>query len=277
MTAWVLLHRFKLFKYFVYLALAANVGFFFIEEWLASQQIFQGGLAWMELIQGFAATIDTAAWVVLLLMFELETYQLAGRRLTSAETTTFMAVRGLCYGLIVYACYGYVLKVFALDGYDLVTLAAGCDYAGLGYGMLIAVDEYEAVNLTNCSALPGLVYLDEATKALAIPATFAEVVFLAWIDVVNSVSWILVVIILELDVWLGLNDSLTKPVEWVTRRFKIVLYSILVIVAGYWGWAGDFLDFWDAFLWILAFVFIERSVFVWGQESEAGQFRGALS
>ena len=140
----------------------------------------------------------------------------------------------------------------------------------------MAVDEYEALNLANCSALPALIYLDEATKALAIPATFDEVVFLAWIDVVNSVSWILVVIILELDVWLGLNDRLTKSLEWVTWRSKIVLYAILVIVAGYWGWAADFLDFWDAFLWILAFVFIERSVFVWGQESEAGPLQGAL-
>ena len=277
MNAWLVQHRFALFKYFVYLALAANVGFFFIEEWLATQQVFQDGMAWGELIQGFAATIDTAAWVVLLLMFEMETYQLAGYRLSAAVTTTFMAIRGLCYGLIVYACYGYLLKVFALDGYHLVTLAADCDYIELGYGMLVAVDEFDALTVTNCSALPGLVYLNEASKTLAVPATFADVSFLAWIDVVNSISWILVVINLELDVWLGLNQSRTKAVGWFSRRLKFLLYSILVIVAGYWGWAGDFLDFWDAFLWILAFVFIERSVFVWGQETDTGLLRGAHS
>jgi hypothetical protein len=46
------------------------------------------------------------------------------------------------------------------------------------------------------------------------------------------------------------------------------------VVAGYWGWAGDFLDFWDAFLWILAFVFIERSVFVWEKDKVRNSAQG---
>ena len=44
--------------------------------------------------------------------------------------------------------------------------------------------------------------------------------------------------------------------------------SLLILFAAFWGVAGSFLDFWDAFLWIVAFVFIERNVFVWEQELE---------
>ena len=36
----------------------------------------------------------------------------------------------------------------------------------------------------------------------------------------------------------------------------------------YWGFVGDFLDFWDAFLWLVAFVFIELNIFQWQVETE---------
>ena len=35
----------------------------------------------------------------------------------------------------------------------------------------------------------------------------------------------------------------------------------------YWGILGDFLDFWDAFMWLVAFVFIELNIFQWQQGS----------
>ena len=52
---------------------------------------------------------------------------------------------------------------------------------------------------------------------------------------------------------------------------KYILYSILFLAAVYWGVKGDFVDFWDAFLWLVAFVFIELNVFEWRQESEEAQ------
>ena len=48
---------------------------------------------------------------------------------------------------------------------------------------------------------------------------------------------------------------------------KFVLYTTLFLAAIYWGIKGDFVDFWDAFLWLVAFIFIELNVFDWRQES----------
>ena len=58
--------------------------------------------------------------------------------------------------------------------------------------------------------------------------------------------------------------------EATSLRAKYLLYAIIVGAAGYWGIFGTFLDFWDAFLWIAAFVFIERNVFEWEKELETG-------
>jgi hypothetical protein len=44
------------------------------------------------------------------------------------------------------------------------------------------------------------------------------------------------------------------------------LYGTLLFTATFWGIKGDFVDFWDAFLWLVAFVFIELNVFEWRQE-----------
>jgi hypothetical protein len=34
---------------------------------------------------------------------------------------------------------------------------------------------------------------------------------------------------------------------------------------------GDFLDFWDAFIWLVAFFFIEMNLFQWQEETAAGR------
>ena len=52
----------------------------------------------------------------------------------------------------------------------------------------------------------------------------------------------------------------------VSNAFKVVFYGSLLFTATFWGVKGDFVDFWDAFLWLVAFVFIELNVFEWRQE-----------
>jgi hypothetical protein len=93
--------------------------------------------------------------------------------------------------------------------------------------------------------------------------------YLAWTDVVNAAAWILVVIVLEVEVRLQLRGRLTDAVVDGTRYLKYVLYSTLFAAAVYWGFEGKFLDFWDASLWLFAFIFIELNVFDWQRETQA--------
>jgi len=104
-------------------------------------------------------------------------------------------------------------------------------------------------------------------QVMASPAGLLEGQRLALVDVINSAAWILVVILLEIEVrvltrWGGAS----MPLSQVATFAKAVLYATLVAAAIYWGFKGDFLDFWDAALWLFAFVFIELNVFEWQQE-----------
>ena len=52
------------------------------------------------------------------------------------------------------------------------------------------------------------------------------------------------------------------------KYIKGFFYAVLFVCAAYWGVKGSFLDFWDAFLWLVAFIFIELNIFQWNAETE---------
>jgi len=84
---------------------------FWSEETLANAIQYSHGVSLSEVIGAYSATIDTAAWVVLLLMFELETYVLEDHHYSTTVTWSLHGVRFLCYVFIVYAFYGYIINL----------------------------------------------------------------------------------------------------------------------------------------------------------------------
>jgi hypothetical protein len=96
---------------------------------------------------------------------------------------------------------------------------------------------------------------------------FLAIIGLAWIDVINATVWLLVVLVLEIDVRLQEHNRYEGWAYRISGILKVILYTTLLYAAIYWGIKGDFVDFWDAFLWLVAFVFIELNVFEWRQEA----------
>ena len=260
---------FQLFKYAVYVLLAMNVYWFFVEEYSAAQLQFADGVGLRDMIEAYAATIDTFAWVILLLMFELETYVLEDRHFTKPVVFTLHGLRAICYGFIIYAFYGYVINLWFLDGTaPLPGIDDLCLLADQQWSYATNLDEYAAITAANCetfSTATSFLRLD-GMQAVVDQAGLDTLRGLAWIDVINSGVWILVVLVLEIDVRLQVHNRFEGAAFHVSKFMKFVLYSTLLFAAVYWGIDGDFLDFWDAFLWLVAFVFIELNVFEWRAE-----------
>lgn len=261
---------FQFFKYAIYVLLTLNIYLFFREEYAAAGHEFHGGVAAADIIEAFAATIDTAAWVVLLLMFELETYVLDDRHFTRSVTWTLHTLRALCYVFIIYAFYGYIVNLTSLfDTSVLAGVSNLCSLASDNWAYATTLDQYADIATGNCATLSSATsfFQFNGTRAVVDPDDLAAILRLGWVDVINAGVWLLVVLILEIDVRLQEKNQLEGMALKTSNAFKVVLYSLLFMAAVYWGIAGDFVDFWDAFLWLVAFVFIEMNVFEWRQES----------
>ena len=254
---------YKIFKYAVYVSLTLNIFLFFQEESLATQQTFSQGIGIADIIQGFAATIDTAAWVFLLMIFELTTSVFSPNTLSKSRIKLiFTAVRIFCYGFILYSFYGYVTKMLLINGVSPFIVNDACTLVGQNFSAIDNLDEYPPLSYDNCAVLKGqdLLTLD-GQSIIGSAQQWIAIQRLTWVDVINSMAWILIVLVLELDIRLRHKQKLTTVMLMTSRVTKLVLYAAVLLAAVYWGFLGDFLDFWDAFLWLVAFFFIELNIF----------------
>ena len=263
---------FQLFKYVVYAFLAMNVYWFFAEEYAAAPLRYPNGVGLSHLQDAYTATIDTLAWVILLLMFELETYILEDKQFTRAVSWTLHGFRAACYVVIVLAFQGYIEVLQFNSGASLLAgVFNACALPPGEWSWATTLGEYTTITAANCAEWSNATEYFKFPDAAAIVDAngLTEIIRLAWVDVINAGVWILVVVLLEIDVRLQEHNRFEGFALRASTASKYVLYSTLFVAAVYWGFRGDFVDFWDAFLWLVAFVFIELNVFEWRQEDNA--------
>jgi len=261
---------YQLFKYSIYGLLTINVFLFFNEEWAATRLEFPDGVAPGDFFKAYAATVDTLAWVVLLLMFELETWVLEDRHFTRRIALSLHALRAACYLFIVSAFYGYVVDaMFVYQTSPLPDVTSLCTLAGQGWSYAYTFGEYAEITLANCATFTEADTFQrfDGLWAVVDHPGLAAIHFLAWVDVVNAAVWLLVVLLLEIDVRLQEHNRYEGMALYLSTVAKVILYSTLSLAVVAWIFTGDFVDWWDALLWLIAFVFIELNVFEWRQES----------
>jgi hypothetical protein len=258
---------FRAVKYVVFLLLSLNTGFFFAEELatarLATQVAGETALSF----QLFSATLDTIAWVVLLILFELETAVIPDHRLVGALRYSIHGIRMVCTLGIITAFVGYFGEWQTLLGSTPLT-AQACSLVGDGWSIMLKLDDFMPLTADNCiqfgantAAVGGL------EQVLAAPAGLQAAQRLAIVDVINAGVWILVVVLLEIEVRvLSKWGQVPRLMAFSANSLKVLFYATLFAAAVYWGFKGKFLDVWDASLWLFAFVFIELNVFEWQQE-----------
>jgi hypothetical protein len=262
---------FAIFKYSIYALLCLNAFLFFEEEFFASAITYGESVSASQLVEAFAATIDTSAWIVLLLIFELETSVIRDEELVGVRKWILNGVSGLCYAFILYSFWGYIAKLYMLStGFVPYPVADVCNLAGGNASLALSLDDYAPLGAANCQALAGAeLYRLGAQPIYADATSVSALLRLGWVDVINAAAWLGVVVVLEADVWQQKREALGEHYLWISKSSKAILYSTLLAASIYWGFLGDFVDFWDAVLWLVAFVFIEMNFFEWrSQEAE---------
>lgn len=259
---------FQLFKYTVYLLLAWNIWLWFQEDFAAAAEMFGGQVGWGNFVEAYSATIDTLAWVILLLLFELETAVIPDEKLKGGLKRALTGLSLVCYIFIVWSFYGYYVKLGMISAIQPFHVADICSLVVGEWNFLETLDEYPPLDPVNCAAMQGQqIFQVTGTEILATVEHHALAWRLALVDIVNAGTWLIVVVLLAIEVQLQLHQKLTvstmKAAAWIKGFFYLVLFAC----AAYWGYDGTFLDFWDAFLWLVAFIFIELNIFQWHEEA----------
>ena len=260
---------FRFYKYAIYTLLAYNAYLFFQQDLAASAETFGDTVTWRNVIEAYSATFDTVAWVLLLLIFELETAIIPDHLLKGPLKWVLKTLSGVCYFFIVYSFYGYCYKYGVINNLVPFNIDDICSLIGTEFTYLSGLDDYLPLDQAVCTAMNGQSVMQvSGTEIIAMEPALTEVIRLAIIDIVNAATWLVIVVLLEVEVFLQSKDRLTNSMMIGGKYIKGFFYGLLFVCAAYWGFKGSFLDFWDAFLWLVAFIFIELNIFRWHGETE---------
>lgn len=260
---------YQVFKYSIYFFLCYNLYVFFIDDYHASSQTYPDGITLSNLVLAFATTIDTLSWIILLAVFELETWIIDDAKIKGATRWVLNLIRAICYIFIIYSAWGYTNKFLMLMDYTAFSIDDVCALINSSYTQIITLDDYVPITLESCQILNQKeLFQITGTNIISARESLDAAIYLALIDIVNSYAWLIIVAILEVDVYLQLKGKFTGFAFTSSKLLKMAVYSLLFVCAVLWGIDGAFIDFWDAFLWLLAFFFIEMNIFEWHAETE---------
>jgi hypothetical protein len=259
---------FNVFKYSIYFLLFLQTFYWFYEDYNAAIHLYPDGVSWTNITTVFAQATDTIAWVFLLFMFELETSVLSDEKLNQGWKWVVNGIAAVCYFFIVLAFWGYILKALFVFGFEPSTFTDACSIIGQYGSYVLDLDDYANLTLDTCGSVQGTLYVNEAARFITTTEMHDHMIMMAVTEVVNAGAWILIVLLLWFDAFLLLRGHEHGRFYKINIVAKFFLYAVLLVACIYWGIDGDFIDFWDAFLWLLAFFFIELNVFKWSEEIE---------
>jgi len=256
-------------KYFVYALLSYNAYLFFKGDVTASAQTYRDAVTWGNVVEAYAATFDDVAWLVLIVVFELETAIIPDHLLKGAIKWTMDGLTFVAYIFIIYAFYGYCVKYVVLSDQAVFNISDVCSLIGTDFTYVSTLDDYLPIDQTACTAIQGQTLMQVVgTSIIGTPLALTEALRLAMVDIVNAADWLVIVVLLQIEVFLQLRDKLSQRLMITGKYVKGFFYLILFVCAIYWGVKSTFLDFWDAFLWLASFIFIELNIFQWNTETE---------
>ena len=255
-------------KWIVYALLIVNWGFYIYEDWNRAVHTLNPDSTFLEWAREFATSIDESAWFILLFMLELETYIVEDEDWTGWVAKTVHGVRLVCFAMILHTVYAFALTV--IDYQPTVAVENVSNLCELSNDELSFVYNLEYTEITGqtCGSLSGesqfyRVGNDPVVSTLAGLNIERD---LAWADLVEVVSWLLIIIAIEIIVRLQARGVTGGTLISVLNKLKLFFYLILFGLAAYWASLTHWLYTWDTFVWIAGFAAIEMNISEWRDE-----------
>ena len=255
-------------KWTVYTLLIINFVFYVFEDWNRAIHTLHAGSTFLDWTSEFANSIDESAWFLLIFMFELETYVVADEDWTGWVAHTVRGARLVCYVLIAHTVYAYIIVVANL--LPTVAVENVSDLCGLASADVSYVYnlEYTEVHEQNCGELSNesqFYWLAEDPIVSDMAGLNLER-DLAWVDLIEAVVWLLILLAIEVVVRLQRGGVTGGALMSTANTLKIFLYLSLIALGIYWATLSHWLYLWDELVWIGGFAAIEMNVSEWRDE-----------
>ncbi len=251
---------FRLFKIGIFWVLMVNLVYYLYEDVSAYLYIASGSTLF-DTLEAFAVSIDYVAWMVLIVLFEMETSAQSKDLLTGARKWMIGGLTGICYVVLVYAAYGYAAAL--VDTYNLEPIEdrSACYFANTNFAYM--TESARPVELTekNCGDLEGeAIFKFPSDNVIATESVIPALLKLGWVDIFNSNAWLLVVLMFQIELSFERAKKLTKRRLKIVMVWKAFAYLVLLACAIYWTVYSAFIDWWDAWLWLAAFILIDLNM-----------------
>jgi len=255
-------------KWAVYMLLIVNWGFYIFEDWDRALHTLNPSSTFFDWAREFATSIDESAWFVLLFLLELETYILEDEDWKGWVRKTVHGVRLVCFAMILHTVYAFAVTVIEYQPTVIVeNVSSLCDMADDDISYVYNL-EYTEVTEKTCHSLSDETQFYRVGNDPVV-STIAGLNLerdLAWADVVEVVTWLLIILSIETVVRFQEHKITAGKLISDANRLKVFLYLILVVLAVYWASLSHWLYSWDTFVWIAGFSAIEMNISEWRDE-----------
>ena len=184
-----------------------------------------------------------------------------------------MVIRIICYVSLAHTLYAMAVYVYEINAGNVVNDVTNlCQILGkdISYTANLVYSELDANNCKSLSAAKEFLYIDPPKFIIVTDAEALIVINeLAWIDLIEAVTWLLILFIIEIMVLLQDKGIVTGTFFKSLKLTKLMLYLLLWGALVYWAYRGHYMFAWDEFMWIAGFFVIGMNLDQWSGEIKA--------
>ena len=259
-------------KVIIYSLLLINFVLYIIDDMRAASITMKDGGSILDWTQSFATTIDESAWLILLFLFELETYLLSDKTWNIPIFNRAMyLVRAFCYVFLAHSVYAFSMIYYDLLNVEqLINVSNLCELVPLDLSFIRNLS-YSVIDAESCLnlSMENVFYYTEPNIVVTDTSGLNLEKNLALVDLLEVLVWLMILATIEIMVWLH-DRSITRGIIInFIKISKYILYSSLWLMAAYWAYLGHYYFAWDEAVWIVGFISIEMNVSQWKDEIES--------
>ena len=258
-------------KWSIYVLLTLNFFYYLYEDMMSARFTLtssSGILKWME---NYVASFEAISWIVLILVYELETYWLDDDFSNKLVEGAMLTVKIVFAILILQTSFSYTSIVISLPQIiPLADVKTLCDLAGQDYSFLRDL-RYTPVTVETCGEIPyeGTLYAVPREPVVMDTAGRMDFILLSIADIFENYSWLVILAMTELAVRLQNKGVFEGPALLWSNRIKYSAYLVIFVVFSYWLKEGYYVYAWDEFVWVAGFGVLDYNLRAWRAELRA--------